>query len=237
MRRLWRVVRKSWSVVLGAAVVVLASGAFPSWTDTNPTLIVVGALAVVFGVYEMAGGRKKPSVPTQVKQIAGGVSAYALPAIATFTRLPKASLPALERALAYEQELEGDPQDSLSSYLQKHGRPAAEYKWSGYTMATVLVYLEEQGIDLMTGEYDELSNELTETLDSTHFVFTPAHRDAYLSSLDSGEFFEGPLREYYREFNHDDDPNSGKAMLAGIKAIAQSLRMLDDDSVILLAVE
>ena len=49
----------------------------------------------------------------------------------------------------------------------------AEYRWSGYVLATLLPYLEEkQQIDLMKS--DELAAFLTNTTGTTHFIFTPS---------------------------------------------------------------
>jgi hypothetical protein len=48
----------------------------------------------------------------------------------------------------------------------------AEYRWSGYVLATLLPYLEEKHqIDLMKSE--ELAAFLTNTTRATHFIFTP----------------------------------------------------------------
>ena len=53
------------------------------------------------------------------------------------------------------------------------GAAVAEYRWSGYVLATLLPYLEEKHqIDLMKSE--ELAAFLTNTTRATHFIFTPS---------------------------------------------------------------
>ena len=86
-------------------------------------------------------------------------------AIASFTKLPKTSLNGLRQATA---------QGNFDSFLQQHGKPVAGYEWSGFILATLLPYLEEQQIQLMKSEHDELATFLCQTLQATCFIFTDA---------------------------------------------------------------
>ena len=58
-----------------------------------------------------------------------------------------------------------------NDYLSTNGRAVAEYRWSGYVLATLLPLEEKRQIDLMKSE--ELAALLTNTTRATHFIFTP----------------------------------------------------------------
>ena len=110
----------------------------------------------------------------------------------------------------------------------------ASYDWSGYVLATLLPYLDEQGIDLIKSEYDDLSRFLSEKRESTCFILTNAQKEKYVGQLESASFGEDALRDYYNEFNATEESEIGKAMLDGITSIRESLESIDDSSIVLL---
>ena len=148
-------------------------------------------------------------------------------AIASFTKLPKTSLDGLRQATA---------QGKFDSFLQQHGKSVADYEYSGYILATLLPYLDEQQIQLMKSEHDELATFLSQTLQATCFVFTDAHRQAYAGKLAPESFSEQKLCDYYNEFNATDESDAGQPMLDGVRAFRQSLSALDDGSVIVFSI-
>ncbi len=157
-------------------------------------------------------------------------------AIASFIKLPKSALDGLRDAAIPKKRFFGAPRDTFHDYLSKHGTEVAEYPWSGYVLATLLPYLQEQHqIDLMRSEQDALSKYLSETRSATVFIFTPAHRTAYADKL-GAEFSEQSLRDSYNEFNASSEPDAGKPMLDGIRTIRQSLSALDESSVIIFII-
>lgn len=94
-------------------------------------------------------------------------------AIASFVKLPKTALEGLRQVAVPKKRLFGTPRDRYLDYLQQHGQQVADYQWSGFVLATLLPYLEEQHqITLMDSEYDELGNFLTDSRKATHFIFT-----------------------------------------------------------------
>lgn len=147
--------------------------------------------------------------------------------IASFTKLPKASLDGLRQATA---------QGGFDRYLQQYGKSVADYEWSGFILATLLPYLDEQQIQLMKSEHDELALFLSQTLQATCFIFTDAHRQAYVGKLAPESFSAQKLGDYYNEFNATGEPDAGQPMLDGIRALRQSLSALDGDSVILFCI-
>ena len=157
-------------------------------------------------------------------------------AIASFIKLPKTALGGLRETAIPKKRLFGSPRDNYPDYLRQHGQPVADYKWSGFVLATLLVYLQkQQQIDLMHSDFDELSTFLSKSRGATHFIFTNAHKQAFLAKLD-GEFSEQVLCAYYNEFNGSAETEAGKPMLDGIRAARQSLSALDDSLVILFSI-
>ncbi len=120
--------------------------------------------------------------------------------------------------------------------LQQHGKSVADYKWSGYVLATLLLYLDEQQIQLMKSEHDELARFLSQTLQATCFIFTDDQRQTYISQLAPELFSVQKLGDYYNEFNGPDASDAGQPMLDGIRALQQSLSILDKDSVIVFCI-
>ena len=148
-------------------------------------------------------------------------------AIASFTKLPKTSLDGLRQATA---------QGKFNSFLEQHGRSVADYEWSGFILATLLPYLDEQQIQLMKSEHDELATFLCQSLQATCFIFTDAQRQAYAARLAPESFSAQKLGDYFNEFNASDEPDAGHPMLDGIRALRQSLSALDADSVIVFCI-
>ena len=157
-------------------------------------------------------------------------------AIASFIKLPKASLNGLREASVPKKQIFGAPRDVYHDYLREHGQTAADYEYSGYVLATLLVYLQQQQINLMKSEFDELSTFLTNSRGATHFVFTDAHKLAFLAKLE-GEFTEKALCDFYNEFNGSAEADAGEPMLDGVRAFRQSLSQLDEQSVIVFSIE
>ena len=156
-------------------------------------------------------------------------------AIASFIKMPISSLSGLQEA-AVPIRLSGVSQDDYHNYLKEHGEEIVDYPWSGYLMATVLIYLEQQhGIDLMKSEFDDLSTFLTNVRGSTTSIFTEAHKRAYLDKL-NGDFSESELCAFYNKFNATNEAEVEPPLLEGIRALAQSLNQLDKSSVIVFAV-
>jgi hypothetical protein len=156
-----------------------------------------------------------------------GRSYTLMSSIASFIKLPKTALDGLRQATA---------QGGFDRYLQQHGKPVADYDSPGFILATLLPYLEEQQIDLMTSEHDELATFLSETLQATCFIFTDAHRQAYAGKLTPESFSAPELGDYYNDFNATNEPNAGQPMLDGIRALQQSLSALNGDSVIVFSI-
>jgi len=153
-------------------------------------------------------------------------------AIASFILVPKSRLEGLRQAAVPKKRWLGKPRDVYCDYLKQHGREVAAYRWSGYVFATLLPFFQDQQVDLMDSEFNELATQLTEARGATHFILTDGHKRAHLGRLTPDCFPEDQLRDYYNEFNGADEPESGKPMLDGIRAIVQALRSVDEGFVV-----
>ena len=102
-----------------------------------------------------------------------------------------------------------------------------EYAWSGYVLATLLPYLDEQGIDLMHSDHDEVASTISQTREGSVFVLTSDHRERYLARLDPSAFDGAVLRRYYEEFNETAAEGVDYAMLDGIAFFRDTLAPLD----------
>src|SRR3569833_2232042 len=145
-------------------------------------------------------------------------------AIASFFRLPLSAVDGLRS---------GASGAGYYRFLIENGAEVVNFKASGYVFATLLPYLQEREIDLMTSEWDELSGYLTQARGATHFVFTAEHRSRCLDALDAQSYNEVELRDYYNDFNGCNDQQAGIAMLDGIKALQKGLASLSDGQIIL----
>ena len=102
-----------------------------------------------------------------------------------------------------------------------------EYGWSGYVLATLLPYLDEQGIDLMHSDQDEVASTISQTREGSVFVLTSDHRERYLARLDPSAFDGAVLRRYYEEFNETAAEGVDYAMLDGIAFFRDTLAPLE----------
>jgi hypothetical protein len=102
-----------------------------------------------------------------------------------------------------------------------------EYAWSGHVLATLLPYLDEQGIDLVHSDHDEVASTISQIREGSVFVLTSDHRERYLARLDPSTFDGAVLRRYYEEFNETAAVGVDYAMLDGIAFFRDTLAPLE----------
>ena len=102
-----------------------------------------------------------------------------------------------------------------------------DYSWSGHVLATLLHYLDEQGIDLMHSDHDEVAPTGSQTRADSIFVLTADHRERYLARLDPSAFDGAVLRRYYEESNETAADGVDYALLDGIAFLRDTLEPLD----------
>jgi hypothetical protein len=158
-------------------------------------------------------------------------------AIAEFIKLPKSALDGLSKAAIPKKSFFGRPRDTYHEYLNKRGKQVVDYRWSGYVLATLLVYPDEKHqIDLMKSEHEALASGLTKARRATHIILTNELRSRFLSKLSGMSVSEQELLDYYNHFNEAKETEAGKPMLDGIKAFRQALEQTDEASVVLFVI-
>jgi hypothetical protein len=158
-------------------------------------------------------------------------------AIASFKKVNKSALEGLKKAAVPKRTLFGGTSDEYEKYLAANTKDVTNYTWSGFVLATLLPYLDEQhGIDLMHSEHDELAEFLTDARQATHFIFTDTHRAKFLDRLKPEDYPVPEMLDYFNQFNETNERDIGLAMRDGIRAIQECLQELDSHSVVLFSV-
>jgi hypothetical protein len=130
----------------------------------------------------------------------------------------------------------GASSDEFWDVLGREAITRIEYSWSGDVLATLLPYLDEQGIDLMHSDHDEVASTLSQTREASVLVLTSDHRERYLARLDPIEFDGAALRRYYEEFNETPAEGVDYAMLDGIAFYRDTLAPLESAIVAVLII-
>jgi hypothetical protein len=131
-----------------------------------------------------------------------------------------------ESALPIVKAAAGAP-DACWDVLGRDTITCIEYAWSADVLATLLPYLEEQGIDLMHSDHDEAASTISQTREGSVFVLTSSHRERYLARLDPSAFDGAALRRYYEDFNATAAEGVDYAMLDGIAFFRDTLAPLE----------
>ncbi|NTW29607.1 MAG: hypothetical protein HGA39_09655 [Coriobacteriia bacterium] len=159
-------------------------------------------------------------------------------AIAQFHRVPTGKLHELvEAATPRKSGLFGKRKDNFWEYLNSNAKQVATLEWSGFFVADALIFLQENGIDLLdSGEYDAPVMRIVELREISAVALTPAHRVAYLDRLAGEPFSVAQLAEWHKEFTETDTPDAGEAMLNAIAALHSALSAVDGQTVVLVTI-
>jgi hypothetical protein len=141
--------------------------------------------------------------------------------------IPESALPIVEAAARQRKRILRGTTDELWDVLGRETITLIEYSWSDHVLATLLPYLDEQGIDLMHSDHDEVASTLSQTREGLVLVLTSGHRERYLARLDPSRFDGAVLRRYYEEFNETAAEGVDYAMLDGIAFFRDTLAPLE----------
>ena len=141
--------------------------------------------------------------------------------------ISESALPIVQAAASPRQRILRGTSDEFWDVLGRETITRIEYAWSGYVLATLLPYLDEQGIDLMHSDHDEVASTISQTREGSVFVLTSDHRERYLARLDPSAFDGAVLRRYYEEFNETAAEGVDYAMLDGIAFFRDTLAPLE----------
>jgi hypothetical protein len=141
--------------------------------------------------------------------------------------ISESALPIVQAAAGPRKRILRGTSDEFWDVLGRETITHIEYSWSGYVLATLLRYLDEQGIDLMHSDHDEVATTLSQTREGSVFVLTSDHRERYLARLDPSAFDGAVLRRHYEEFNETAAEGIDYAMLDGIAFFRDTLAPLE----------
>ena len=140
--------------------------------------------------------------------------------------ISESALPIVQAAASPGKRILRGTSDEFWDVLGRETITRIEYGWSGYVLATLLPYLDEQGIDLMHSDHDEVASTISQTRGGSVFVLTSDHRERYLARLDPSAFDGAVLRRYYEGFNEMTAEGVDYAMLDGIAFFRDTLAPL-----------
>jgi hypothetical protein len=143
---------------------------------------------------------------------------------------------ALPTVQAAARPVVGGTSNELWDVLGRESVTRIEYAWSGYVLAALLPYLDEQGIDLLHSDHDEVASTISQARECSVFVLTSDHRERYVARLDPSAFDGAALRRYYEELNETEAEDVGYAMLDGIAFLRDTLELLDSAIVAVLVI-
>ena len=141
--------------------------------------------------------------------------------------ISEAALPIVQAAARPRQRIVRGTSDEFWDALGRETITRFEYAWSGDVLATLLPYLDEQGIDLLHSDHDQVASTVSQTREGSVFVLTSDHRERYLARLDPSAFDGAALRRHYEEFNETAAEGVDYAMLDGIAFFRDTLAPLD----------
>jgi hypothetical protein len=139
----------------------------------------------------------------------------------------ESALPIVQAAASPRKRIVRGTSNEFWDVLGRETITRFEYAWSGYVLATLLSYLDEQGIDLMHSDHDGVASAISQTRENSVFVLTSDHRERCVARLDPSAFDGAVLRRYYEEFNETAAEGVDYAMLDGIAFFRDTLAPLE----------
>ena len=91
--------------------------------------------------------------------------------------ISESALPILQAAASPRKRILRGTSDEFWDVIGREAITRSEYAWSGDVLATLLPYLDEQGIDLLHSDHDQVASTLSQTREGPVFVLTSAHRE------------------------------------------------------------
>lgn len=158
-----------------------------------------------------------------------------------------------------EFKKEAQHYQKIWNYLRQNSKEPFEFHWSGYVLADLLVCLKEvKSIDLMSVAYAEKNGEG----DFLWWVLNTDVKQKYFRELTPSKYSESSLKELYRrneelflqkfakelskkDFEQakqmratmkSDFPELGRAFLEGINVIHEYMKLIDENSIVLVHV-
>ncbi len=150
--------------------------------------------------------------------------------------ISESALPIVQAAARPRKGIVRGTSDDFWEVLGRETITRVDYSWSGDVLATLLRYLDEDGIDLLHSDHDEVASTISQMREDSVFVVTSDQRERYLARLDPSAFDGAVLRRFYEEFSETAADGVGYAMLDGIAFFRDTLAALDSAMVAVLII-
>ncbi|MDX6476714.1 MAG: hypothetical protein QOH95_2225 [Gaiellaceae bacterium] len=148
--------------------------------------------------------------------------------------IAESALPIVQAAAGPRKR--GTP-DAFWDVLRRETITRLEYAWSGDVLATLLPYLDGQGIELLHSDHDAVASAIAQDREASVFVLTSDHRERYVVRLDPSAFDGAALRSFYEEFNETAAEGVDYALLDGIAFFRDTLAPLEPAIVAVFIIE
>jgi hypothetical protein len=149
--------------------------------------------------------------------------------------VPVSALPAILEAARRKPGLFSFGRPAFDKTV-KSGRVLPTYDGQGYVLATLLVFLNKEGIDLLSGDQKQLSEQLSAARRTTIVILTEAHRTTELPKLMVSQFDAARLEAYYSAFTASDASGVGAVMAAGVEYLTKVLAGVGANEVALIEI-
>jgi hypothetical protein len=156
--------------------------------------------------------------------------------IAQATLIPKDRLYHVVGAALPKRRLFRKPVDEFDQVLEQESLCRTNFTDTGAVLATVLSYLDDNGIGLLTSELEAHAASISTARQSTCFIFTNAQREALGAKLASLQVDHDSLRQYWEDFHETAEPEAGSAMASGIAYVSTVLDLVKEDVVAIVTV-
>jgi hypothetical protein len=125
--------------------------------------------------------------------------------------------------------------DNYWDYLGNFAQYLNDFNGSGYLYASLFTYLEEEkGINLLTTEYTDLANELTEKRGSGQFILTYKQHTELGAKLDPANYSLSEIQQFNEEFSGEGDEETAQLTLEALQLLKENLGKLQGDKQVLL---
>jgi hypothetical protein len=156
--------------------------------------------------------------------------------IASAALVPLIALGRLREAAQPKSRFFGPPRDAFPELIRDVGEALPDYDGQGFVLATLLAYLQDQQINLLTSDHSQLAEYLARERHATFVVLTEQHRAAALARLDPAAYDAAVLERYYEEFVEHSAPGAGVAMLEGVAFLRATLAAVKPGTVALVTI-
>lgn len=124
--------------------------------------------------------------------------------------------------------------DNYWSFLNENSESIIVFDINGYVYGNLMVFLEENEIDLFNNEFKEISNYLSEQRNSSVFIFTYKQSNEILKKINQTEFSIDDLVNFNIEFSDENEPELAKTQIEALNTLKMSLQKLKNSEEVII---